>query len=67
MAGHRWTEPFAGERYRRVRERLAAHSIPFALHEGETLVPPGTLRTGEGRPYTVFTPFARAFAKIAAI
>jgi len=67
VAGHRWTEPFARERDRRVRERLAAHSIPFALHEGETLVPPGTLRTGEGRPYTVFTPFARAFAKIAAI
>ena len=61
VAGHRWTEPFARERDDRVRAALAADSIPFTLHEGETLVPPGTLRTGAGRPYSVFTPFARAF------
>src|SRR6185503_9389640 len=33
------------------------------LAEGETLLPPGTLRTGAGTPYAVFTPFARAFAQ----
>jgi deoxyribodipyrimidine photo-lyase len=67
VAGYRWTEPFGRERDRRVRERLAADSIPFTLHEGETLLSPGTLRTGAGRPYTVFTAFARAFAETAAI
>jgi deoxyribodipyrimidine photo-lyase len=67
VVGHRWIEPFARERDRRLRERLAADSIPFALYEGETLVPPGTLRTGAGRPYTVFTPFARALREAAAI
>lgn len=67
VAAFRWTEPFARERDRRVRERLSAAAIPFALHEGETLLPPGTLRTGAGRPYTVFTPFARAFLEKAAI
>jgi deoxyribodipyrimidine photo-lyase len=67
VVAYRWTEPFARERDGRVGERLAAAKVPFALHEGETLVPPGTLRTGAGRPYTVFTPFARAFAEAAAI
>jgi deoxyribodipyrimidine photo-lyase len=67
VVGFRSTEPFARERDRRVRERLAAHPIPLVLHEGETLLPPGTLRTGTGRPYTVFTPFARAFVETAAI
>lgn len=67
VAAHRWTEPFARERDRRVRERLAVNSIPLALHEGETLVPPGKLRTGAGRPYTVFTPFARALREAASI
>ncbi len=67
VAGLRWSEPFARERDRRVGARLAADSIPFALHEGETLLAPGTLRTGAGRPYTVFTPFARAFVETAAI
>ena len=33
----------------------------FELHDGETLLSPGTLRTGAGSPYSVFTPFARAF------
>lgn len=67
VAAQRWTEPLARERDGRVRAALAAHSIPFTLHEGETLLAPGTLRTGAGRPYTVFTPFARAFAGTAAI
>ena len=67
VAAHWWTEPFARERDGRVRDALAAHAIPFRLHEGETLLPPGTLRTGAGGPYTVFTPFARAFARRAEI
>jgi deoxyribodipyrimidine photo-lyase len=64
VAAHRWTEPFARERDRRVR---AALTVPFDLAEGETLLPPGTLRTGDGGPYTVFTPFARAFAEACSV
>ncbi|HEX6789895.1 MAG TPA: deoxyribodipyrimidine photo-lyase, partial [Candidatus Krumholzibacteria bacterium] len=37
------------------------------LFEGETLLPPGTLRTSSGVPYSVFTPFKRAFLDIAQI
>jgi len=60
VVAHRWVEPFARLRDARVRERL---DVPFDLYEGETLLPPGTLRTGGGTPYQVFTPFARAFAQ----
>jgi deoxyribodipyrimidine photo-lyase len=55
-----WTWPVGRERDRRVR---AALGVPFDTFEGETLRAPGSLRTSEGKPYSVFTPFARAFAK----
>lgn len=58
IVGHRWVEPFARERDRRLSEALGTR---FELYEGETLLPPGTLRTGAGRPYSVFSQFARAF------
>jgi deoxyribodipyrimidine photo-lyase len=38
--------------------------VPFELFDTETLCPPGTLRTGAGEPFSVFTAFARAFARI---
>lgn len=61
VLAHRWSEPFGVERDRRVAAGLG--SIPFEVFEGETLVPPGSLRTGQGGPFRVFTPFARAFAR----
>ncbi|HEX6790437.1 MAG TPA: deoxyribodipyrimidine photo-lyase, partial [Candidatus Krumholzibacteria bacterium] len=64
VVAHRWVEPFARERDRRVAEALR---VPFTLFEGETLLPPGTLRTSSGVPYSVFTPFKRAFLDIAQI
>jgi deoxyribodipyrimidine photo-lyase len=60
VVGHRWTEPFGRERDRRVSESLA---VPFDLYEGETLAAAGTIRTAAGRPFAVFTQFARAFAR----
>ncbi|MGE0547459.1 MAG: deoxyribodipyrimidine photo-lyase [Kofleriaceae bacterium] len=62
VVAHRWTEPFGRERDRRIDEALGGALV---LYEGETLLPPGTLRTGGGTPYAVFTPFSRA-AKAAA-
>lgn len=64
VVAHRWAEPFARERDRRVREALGRR---FELFEGETLLAPGALRTGSGAPYSVFTPFARAFRATAVI
>jgi deoxyribodipyrimidine photo-lyase len=39
----------------------------FNLYEGETLLPPGTLRTGAGKPFSVFSQFARSFLQAANI
>src|SRR5690606_4840967 len=55
-----WTWPIGRERDRRVREALG---VPFETFGGETLHAPGSLRTSEGRPYGVFTPFARALSR----
>lgn len=60
VVAHRWVEPFAQERDRRVS---AALHCPLELHEGETLHVLGSLRTGQGTPFAVFTPFSRAFAR----
>jgi deoxyribodipyrimidine photo-lyase len=57
VVAQRWTEPFARERDERVGRSLG---VPFELWEGETLAQPASLRTADGRPYSVFTPFARA-------
>ena len=64
VLAQRWVEPFARERDRRIREALGAK---FELYEGETLLPPGTLRTGAGKPYSVFSQFARVFRDTAII
>ena len=64
VVAQRWVEPFARERDRRIREALGAK---FELYEGETLLPPGTLRTKAGNPYSVFSQFARLFRETAMI
>ncbi|HVH47213.1 MAG TPA: deoxyribodipyrimidine photo-lyase [Labilithrix sp.] len=61
VVGFRWSEPIGQERDRRVTKALGA--IPFDLYEGETLAAPGQVLTGSGTAFSVFTPFARAFAK----
>ncbi len=61
VVGYRWSEPIGRERDRRITEAL--QPIPFDLYEGETLAAPGEVLTGAGGPFSVFTPFARAFAK----
>jgi deoxyribodipyrimidine photo-lyase len=60
VLAHRWVEPFARERDRRVAEALAREGVAFRLFEGETLLPPGSMRNGQGGMFRVFTPFARA-------
>jgi len=64
VVGYAWAAPVGRERDRRVAERL---SVPFECYDGETLLSPGTLRSGSGTPYAVFTAFARAFHRAALI
>jgi deoxyribodipyrimidine photo-lyase len=64
VVAHRWVEPFGRERDRRIGQAL---HVPFDLYEGETLLPPGTLRTRAGTPFSIFTPFRRQFMQVARI
>ena len=64
VAAYAWAAPLGRERDRRVAARL---HVPFDLYDGETLLTPGTLRSGSRTPYAVFTAFARAFHRAALI
>ncbi|MXZ35232.1 MAG: deoxyribodipyrimidine photo-lyase, partial [Acidobacteria bacterium] len=57
---HRGSEPGGRARDDEVARAL---EVPLRLFEGETLAPPGSIRTRAGRPFSVFTPFKRAFLK----
>lgn len=63
VVAHRWSEPFARLRDQRVAEALGPN-MRFELFEGETLIAPGTVRTGQGGVFSVFTPFSRAVQKL---
>lgn len=47
----------------RVRAALGKHNIAFRAHHDQTVIPPAEVRTGEGRFYTVFTPFKKAWLR----
>jgi deoxyribodipyrimidine photo-lyase len=55
-----WVAPVGRARDRVVAGRLG---VPLELFDTETLCPPGTLRSSTGDPFSVFTAFARAFAR----
>ena len=59
-----WVAPLGRERDRRVASAL---HVPFERFATETLRPPGSLRSGAGEPYSVFTAFARAFMRDAPV
>ena len=67
VVAHRWSEPFGIERDRRVAKALAEGGSRLELFEGETLAAPGQVLTGSGTPFSVFTPFSRAFVKAVTI
>ena len=46
---------------RAVGAKLAAAGVELHVSEGQLLVPPGAVTTGSGTPYSVFTPFSRAW------
>ncbi|MGB0119701.1 MAG: deoxyribodipyrimidine photo-lyase [Solirubrobacterales bacterium] len=63
-----WTadvSPWALKRDREVGRALAARSIVASPHPGAYVVDdPGGIRSGKDRPYTVFSPFAKAWQSI---
>lgn len=44
----------------RNAERAVAKRLGLQLHHGNYLAPPGTVLTGSGTPYKIYTPFWRA-------
>ena len=44
----------------RNAERAVSERVVLTLHHGNTLAPPGSVLTGSGAPYKIFTPFWRA-------
>jgi len=53
--------PYGRRRDARVAARLEALGIPLVRAGSPYASPPGRLRTGAGRPFSVFTPFRRAW------
>jgi deoxyribodipyrimidine photo-lyase len=47
--------------YARRRDTLVARTLPLRLIDGLTAQPPGAVLKADGSPYTVFTPFSRAW------
>ena len=45
--------------WRETEDRLA-QSLDLCLHDGNYLLPPGTVTTGSGNPYKIYTPFKDA-------
>ena len=45
--------------WRAAEEELAGR-LDLCLHDGNYLLPPGTVVTGSGQPYKIYTPFAKA-------
>jgi deoxyribodipyrimidine photo-lyase len=56
----RLPEPAAAARDEEAAEALRALSLQVSVHETARLFAPGSIRTAEGRPFSVFTPFWRA-------
>ena len=47
----------------RNAERAVARVLDLALHDGNYLAPPGTVLTGNGTPFKIYTPFWRALTE----
>lgn len=44
----------------RNAEAQITRTLDLTLHDGNYLLPPGTLKTGGGQPYKIYTPFMKA-------
>ncbi len=48
----------------RNAERAVAKRLDFCCHDGNYLAPPGSITTGSGEPYKIYTPFWRALKQM---
>ena len=57
-----WNNQFGEDELHRdlqVSEALASNKINYEFFDDQVVYKPGTLKTGQGNPYSVFTPFKR--------
>jgi deoxyribodipyrimidine photo-lyase len=54
-------EPEACARDERVRSALSSLGVAFHLHKDQVVFAPNEIRTQQGKPYFVFTPFKKAW------
>ena len=47
-----------------ARRLLSSAGVELRVHHGTVILPPGTVRTGDDRPYAVFTPFKRRWESL---
>lgn len=47
--------------YARKRDRRIQQALPLQLFQGHTLHPPDAILKADGSPYTIFTPFSKAW------
>jgi len=59
--------PFARRRDRRVTELLAAEGLRVASFPDAYMAAPDQVLKGDGRPYSVFTPYSRRFDRVVTI
>ncbi len=57
------TGPYGRRRDEAVEEKLAGRDVPLHRTGTAYAVGPGTILNGSGRPFQVFTPFSRAWAR----
>jgi deoxyribodipyrimidine photo-lyase len=48
----------------RIEEQLRAAGVAWRSYDDATLLPPGSVRTQNGQPYKVYTPFRRAVLRL---
>ncbi len=58
---HHDYEPQARRRDAAVAGELAGRGVEFHAFDDQVMLPPTALRTGQGRPYSVFTPYRNAW------
>lgn len=56
--------PFSMQRDAELEKICDEHRIPFTAHHDALLIEPGTVKTGSGQPFKVFTPFYKAALNI---
>jgi deoxyribodipyrimidine photo-lyase len=59
---NRCYEPYATQRDKTIKSKLAERGIAAESHNAALLAEPWTLRTGSREPYKIFTPFWRALS-----